>query len=439
MYIIIIIYWSVISVKKYDVIVCGGGFAGAAAAISAARNGANTLLIEYNNCLGGAAAECLVNPFMPYYTKNENKEIVHLSTGIFTEICTEMHKLHCETEGIEYTGGEKYYFTFNEEYLKIVLQRMALEAGVKLLFHTRCVGVKKDGDKISAVTVSNKSGIYDIGAEVVIDCTGDADVSAFSGCPVRVGRKEDGLCQPMTLCFRVTNVDVGTFRAGLRDIQALYKKYREEGKIKNVREDILVFNTPSPTSLHFNSTRIVKHDPTDAEAVTEAELLAREQVIELFTFLKRNAKGFENAVLSSTALRIGVRESRMIDGDYILTQEDLIGCRKFEDSISACNYDIDIHNPEGSGTSHYYFKDGTYYTIPYRCLVAKNNQNLLVAGRCISSTHEAQASYRIMPTCCTLGQAAGTAAAMAVKTDGKVRNIDINALRARLKDDGMFI
>ncbi len=426
--------------RLYDVIVVGGGFAGAAAAISAARHGSDVLLVEHNNCLGGAAAECLVNPFMPYYTYTSDGSFLDLSTGIFTEICENMRKLDCEIEGKEYSPSTKPMFTFNEEYLKIVLQRMALEAGVEFLFHTDAVGVdKSESGEINFITVSNKSGIYPLYAKCFIDCTGDAALSALAGCSVRVGRESDGLCQPMTLCFRVSNVDVHLFRENLSELQKLYKQYREEGKIKNVREDILVFNCPSPTSLHFNSTRIVKHDPTDAESVTKAELLVREQVIELFSFLKKHAKGFENAVLSSTAMRIGVRESRMVDGDYIIKQDDLVNCVKFDDSVSACNYDIDIHNPSGSGTSHYYFPKGEYYTIPYRCLTPKNTVNLLVAGRCISSTHEAQASYRIMPTCCTLGQAAGTAAAMAADVGGDVRAIDIQSLRNTLKSDGMFI
>lgn len=425
--------------SKYDVIVCGGGFAGSAAALSAAREGASVLLIEYNNCLGGAAAECLVNPFMPYWTKDENGQRLYLSKGIFSEICEEIFKLDAQMSGKEYVKTDVPLKTFNEEYLKLVLQRMLIAAGVKLLFHTSCVGVKKDGQEIKAVTVSNKNGIYDIEADCFIDATGDADVAAMSGCPVRVGREADGLCQPMTLCFRVSNIDIPKFNAVKNDIQKLYKEYQAEGKIKNVRENILIFPTTSDNTLHFNSTRIVKHNPLSAEEVTEAEILVREQVFELFHFLKHNAAGFENAVLSSTAMRIGVRESRMIEGDYILTQDDLVNCVKFEDSISACNYDIDIHNPEGSGTSHYYFKDGTYYTIPYRCLTAKNNTNLLVAGRCISSTHEAQASYRIMPTCCTLGQAAGTAAAMAVKCGSDVRKIDVSLLRKKLTEQGMLV
>ena len=202
---------------KYDVVVCGGGFAGSAAALSAAREGAKVLLIEQNNCLGGAAAECLVNPFMPYWTKDENGQRIYLSKGIFSEICDEICKLDAQMSGKEYIKTEVPLKTFNEEYLKLVLQRMLLYAGVKLLFHTSCVGVKKSGDAIKAVTVSNKDGIYDIEAECFIDATGDADVAAMSGCPVRVGREADGLCQPMTLCFRVSNIDIPRFNAVKND------------------------------------------------------------------------------------------------------------------------------------------------------------------------------------------------------------------------------
>lgn len=423
------------SMNCYDVVVCGGGFAGVSAAIAASRKGAKVLLIDANNCLGGAAGECLVNPFMPYYTHKDG-ELLLLSDGIFTEICERLKKLDCDLNGREYVPDGKVSGTFNEEHLKIVLQRMALESGVKLLFHTHVVGVKKEGRKITSITVSNKSGIYDIAGKVMIDATGDADVAALAGCETVLGRADDHLCQPMTLCFRISNVDIPRFNADRPNMQAKYKQFRNEGKIKNVREDVLVFRTTSDNILHFNSTRVVKHNPIDAESVTDAEIIAREQVAELFDFLKKNVDGCQNAVLVSTAMRIGVRESRMICGDYVLTQDDLLECRIPEDTISVCNYDIDIHNPEGSGTSHYYFPEGKYYGIPYRALIPKDADNLLAAGRCISSTHEAQASYRIMPTCCTLGQAAGVAAYMAVGQDGDVRAIDSARLRDILRNDG---
>ena len=243
----------------------------------------------------------------------------------------------------------------------------------------------------------------------------------------------------MTLCFRIGNVDIPVYLRNRALMQQKYKEAQAAGRIKNPRENVLIFGTLVDGMLHFNTTRIVKHNPTDPFDVTEAEMLAREQMLEMYAFLRAEAPGFEHSQLVYSAGEIGARESRMIDGEYTLTQEDLVNCVKFEDAIAAGNYDIDIHNPEGSGTSHYYFPAGTWYTVPYRCLQPRNAENLLVAGRCISSTHEAQASYRIMPIVTTLGQAAGTAAAIAARQDIGVKKIDTAELQRALKAHGAFI
>lgn len=420
------------SEMKYDLIVAGGGFAGSAAALSAAREGLKVLLFDKNNCLGGAAAGCLVNPFMPYWTTDaQTKAKQLLSAGIFTEIVEKLQAM-----GPEAMPNSSM---FNEEYLKLLLNRLLIEAGVTLLFHSYLTGAKVENGQVKSVTVANKSGLQTYEADYFIDATGDGDLSVLCGCPWHLGRPEDNLCQPMTLCFRVCGVDIEGFKAQRSDMQKLYKEYREQGKIKNIREDILTFFMPQPGVVHFNSTRVVKKNPVDAADVTEAEIAAREQVFELFHFLKDNFSSFANAHIFSTAMEIGARESRMIEGEYMLTQEDLVACTKFEDGITTCNYDIDIHNPAGSGTSHYYFAPGDYYTVPYRCLTPRKTENLLVAGRCISSTHEAQASYRIMPTCCTLGQAAGTAAAVAAKHHCGVKEIDVKELQAILRKNGAKI
>ena len=410
----------------YDVIVAGGGFSGVAAAIAAAREGVSGLLIEKSNCLGGAAANCLVNPFMPYWTKINEKK-VNLCQGIFLEICEELQK----NDGIHKNGME-----FDEEILKLVLNRMVLKAGVRLLFHSCLADAERDQEQIRSVTVLNKSGRQTYRAHCFIDATGDADLAVLCGVPFRLGRDEDRLCQPMTLCFRIAGVDIDKRRHGFQKTQQLYKQWRKEGKIKNPREDILLFETLQDGVIHVNSTRIVKRNPVDAWDRTQAEIEAREQVFELFRFLKENAAGFENSRLLSTAMEIGVRESRRIDGVYTLTAEDLKACTRFEDAIALGNYDIDIHNPSGTGTSHYLFPDAQYYTIPYRCLVPLDTQNLLVTGRCISTTHEAQASIRIMPIVCCLGQAAGVAAAVAIKDKTSVRHVDVPQVQMLLKKAG---
>ena len=416
--------------NKYDLIVAGGGFAGAAAALSAAREGLNVLLFDKNNCLGGAAAGCLVNPFMPYWTTDkESHKQIFLSGGIFAEI----------TENLKKQGAMPNNSMFNEEYLKIILNRMLIEAKVNLLYNSYLIDAETESGSVKSVTVANKSGKQTYFADYFIDATGDGDLAVLCGCPYQLGRESDNLCQPMTLCFRAANVDTEKFDEERNEMQRLYKEYRSQGKIKNIREDILTFKVPVKGIIHFNSTRIVRRNPVDAADVTLAEIEAREQVFELFNFLRDNFESFKNSEIIMTAAEIGVRESRMIEGEYILTQEDLVACKRFDDSIAVGNYDIDIHNPEGSGTSHYYFKPGEYYTIPYRCLTPKNTSNLLTAGRCISSTHEAQASYRIMPICCCLGQAAGTAAAVAYKAGKGVKEIDVAKLQKRLTECGIMI
>lgn len=413
--------------KKHDVVVIGGGFAGVSAAIAAAREGASVLLIEKGNALGGAAVNCLVNPFMRNSTKL-NGELTQLSQGLYKTYCDKLR------ERDAYSGKE-----FLEEELKMILNDMVCEYNVDLLFHSYIFEVKRNGDRIRSVSVATISGVKEIEADYFIDATGDAQTAFLAGCPTVLGREPDNLCQPMTLCFRVGNADVEKFFASRERFQTIYKEAQKKGEFINPREDVLVFKYPVPNVLHFNTTRVVKMDPTNVEEVTKAEILARKQVYEIYDFLKKNADGLENSFLMMTAAEIGVRESRMIVGDYVLTEKDCRAFTKFEDSVAACNYDIDIHNPEGSGTSHYYFPEGEYYTIPYRSLIPKNATNMLVAGRCISSDHGAQASYRIMPPVCCIGEAAGVAAGLAVKHKVSVREVDVKELQSTLKENGAFL
>ena len=418
--------------KKYDMIVVGGGFAGVAAAIEAAGKGLQVLLVEKYNCLGGAAMNCLVMPFMPYWTidPNTGKQTV-LTGNIFAQIITELEKL----------GGilQSKDRTFDEELLKLVLNRLCIAHGVELLFNTTVVGVQVENRALVSIKAWGKSRMLELTADYFVDATGDAELSVLAGCDYQVGRQEDGLCQPMTLCFRVAGIDMAKFRENRKYITPRYREFQEKGLIKNPREDVLLFKTMHDGILHFNTTRIVKLDPTDPVAVTKAELEAREQVFELHNFLKNNIPGFEASYVLSTAMQIGIRESRMIKGEYTLTQEDLKSLARFEDAIAVANYDIDIHNPEGSGTSHYYFGKGEWYEIPYRCLLPVGTTNLLVAGRCISSTHEAQASYRIMPFCSELGQAAGAAVSVAKKSGKALRDIDIKQLQQILRSETFVI
>lgn len=420
--------------NKYDLIVVGGGFAGVAAAISAAKNGVDVLLIEKYNALGGAAVNALVMPFMSFWTKDpETEEKKYISGDLFLEIVDEMSKL------TEKENSDVRPIGFDEEILKLVLNRMALKYGVNLLFNTTVTEAVVTDGKITAIKAFGKSKHLELFADHFIDATGDAELSMLAGCSYKLGREKDELCQPMTLCFRMAGVDREKYVENRSKINPLYQEFKEKGLIKNPREDVLIFRNLNDGVLHFNSTRIIKKNPTDPFEITQAEIEAREQVFELHQFLKENIEGFENSRVLSTALQIGIRESRKIEGEYTLTVEDLKSLARFDDAIAVANYDIDIHNPEGAGTSHYYFGPGEWYEIPYRCLIPKNMDNLLVAGRCISSTHEAQASYRIMPFCAELGQAAGTAVAVAKKNQTSVRDVDVKQVQEILRSEGFEI
>lgn len=423
--------------KRVDMIVLGGGFTGCAAAIAAARQGLRVLLLEASGFLGGAASNNLVFPFMGYSTKltKENGETcTHvLSRGIFSEITKALHE--------RLDAGAKAS-AFCDEDLKRILDDMVVREGVEVLFHAVLCGAEKDGAHLRSVSVTTKMGVLVFEAEVFIDCTGDADLCAMAGVPTRLGRENDSLCQPMTLCFRVANVDKQAFNAGGQEMQKKYREWRESGRLQNPRENILVFDYPVEGVLHFNTTRIVRRNPVDPFDMTKAEMEARRQVEELMNFFRETkTAGMENAKLIYTAPSIGVRESRMLDGAYTLSADDLVACTKFDDAIAAGNYAIDIHNPEGSGTVIYSFKPGTWYTIPYRSLTprAEDCDNLLVGGRCISVTHEAQAAVRIMPICCTTGEAAGIGAAVALRRKTTVQDADIKEIQKVLTESGAYL
>lgn len=417
---------------KYDLVVAGGGLSGVAAAVCAAREGLRVLLVEKSGCLGGAIANNLVYPFMPYWTKQQNgnnTEKQYLSQGIFKEMKQRHDNYVADCKDHE----------FNSEYFKIVLDDMTAEAGADVLFHGVVYGVKTDGRRITAVDVVAKAQKISVEADFFIDATGDGELFYLAGCDHQLGRESDGLCQPMTTCFRMSGVDLDLFTQERPRLQELYKEKQAKGEITNPRENILVFFGIGEDVLHFNTTRVVMLDPTNPFDVSKAEVLARKQIHELICFLKENSNAFDESALISVAVNIGIRESRKLKGVHILTDDELIHCTRFEDSIALGNYDIDIHSPTGTGTSHRYFADGEYYTIPYRSLLPKEYDNLLVAGRCLSATHEAQASVRIMPICCCLGEAAGTAIATAHKTNTNTHTVNIKEVQQKLKKNGAVL
>ena len=420
--------------KKYDLIVAGGGLSGVAAGVCAAREGAKTLIIEKNSNLGGAASNCLINPFMKYSLKKKDEQgkpyYEQLNCGLFKEIVDRLRGMGALNE------ADMFGVAFNIEYMKKILEDLCEENSVDLLYNTTVTGADVSEGNVRSVTAYNCNGFSEFYAKYFIDCTGDGDLCVAAGAPFRLGRDEDHLCQPMTLCFWISNVDTEQFRKDRPNINDVYKQWQAEGKIKNPRENVLIFKHVAPGILHFNTTRIVNMNPVDARDLTRAQIEARKQIFEMYDFLKANFESFKNSVILMSAPEIGVRESRMIDGDYVFCLDDILSYRKFEDSVACGCYEVDIHNPSGTGTHLIYLKSDDYYTIPLRCLFPRGLKNLLVAGRCISSTHEAQSAYRIMPIVCNIGEAAGFTAALANKSGVMPREIDINELHAVLKKYG---
>ena len=401
--------------KKYDLVVVGGGISGVAAAVSSAREGLSVLLVEKSGCLGGALSLSLVFPFMPFATFSSGEII---NDGIFTEMRKRMMEYHD-------SSYEAYKFVFDD---------MTTEAGVDVLFHSSVFEAKTDERLIKSVKIATKSGIIEVCADFFIDTSGDGELIFMTGCDYQLGRESDGLSQPMTTCFRLSGVDVDLYMKQKPELQEKYKEYREQNKISNPRENILTFLGLGDGVVHFNTTRIIKHNPVDAFEVSRAEIIARKQVVEIVNFLKENSEAFKNSSIISIANHIGVRESRKLKGVYILKAEDIENYVDFEDSIALGNYGIDIHNPSGTGTRQFHILGDDYYKIPYRSLLPKEYDNMLVAGRCLSATHEAHSAVRVMPICACMGEAAGLAIALAKKTSLNVHTIDVKKLQEKLKE-----
>ncbi len=396
----------------YDVLVAGGGPAGAAAAIAAARCGARVLLLEQYGFLGGMGTAGLVSPFMAYETGG-----TVLTRGIFEEVTIRM------TELGGFSAASK---AFSAEAMKFVLNEMCVKSKVKIRFHVFACGVRKTGDRLQAVEYIGKGGRHESGAKVFIDATGDADIAAFCGCDVKVGRDTDGKCQPATLMFRMGGVKLPEGTQGV--------EFAVPAEDRLPQGRVLYFSLPSPGEAMVNMTRVIHFNPLDTDDLTRAEIEARSQVYPIIRYLKRRVPGFENACLLETAAQIGVRESRRVMGEYVLDKGHVLSYRQSPDDVAYGTFKIDIHSPTGQGTEIHELAPGRYYGIPYRCLIPKGMENLLTAGRCISTTHEGHSSARIMPVCFALGEAAGVAAAKAADVyEGKVRLVDPLEIRSCLE------
>lgn len=445
-------------INNFDVVVCGGGPAGLAAAIAAARNGASTLLIEQYAFLGGNAAMFL--PVWPFHNRRGQQLIMGIPQEIIDRLAaiggTNGHHMCSEHCSITVVDGEK---------LKYVAQEMCLEAGVQILFHSLVTDVVLEDGVLKSVAVANKSGRQIISGKVFIDATGDGDVAARAGVPYEKGRPEDGAMQPPTMMFRVGNVDMQAFMqaalaTGKGESGHVNYDYREYlkghqfvffGRADIVQRAVAKGDLPLPWTFIFVTTprigevainmgKVPGTDATDVWSLTHAEIEGRRQMFQIVPFVQKYMPGFEKSYLINSAHQIGIRESRRIKGEYTLTVDDLVHNKAFPDSVALGGYPIDVHSPAGIGNLA--FDDLTIeygYHIPYRALVPLKVDNLLVAGRCISVEWVAFGSTRVMAICMAIGQAAGTAAAVCVRQKTTPRRVNVPQVQNALIKDKALI
>jgi FAD dependent oxidoreductase len=439
---------------RYDVLVAGGGPAGIMAATAAAENGLKVGLIESRSFVGGNMTIGL--PVLGFLGQKGNQIIKGLPQRFIDRLkvrdAASEHRpcpLHMGITLVE------------PEAVKTVGLEMLTRAGVDVMLYTFCAGVVMDGNRLQGIITEGKAGREAVLGKVTIDCTGDADIAFRAGVPCEKGNAQGGM-QPPTLMFCLAGVDTEKLRnsiaaqprtyltdfipaeyfgqnrqfivVGLRE---LIQKARQEKGLQIPNERTIIITGLREGEAWLNMTRVKGVDGTQPRSLTFGEVEARRQIDDIFTYLRSYVPGFENAYFARSAPFLGIRETRRIVGQYVMTQEDVLSCRRFDDAVAVASYPIDIHRPGDDGCTLIWC--GDCYDIPYRSLLPAKIDQLLVAGRCISTTHEAMGAIRVMATCMAMGEAAGVAAAMAVRDDLAPDKIDVAALQHELLRRGAYL
>ncbi len=454
--------------QEFDVIVVGGGPSGFMAATASARLGARTLLVERYGFLGGMPTSACIGPISPFHFGDEQ-----VIAGIPQQFIDRMVAAGGSTGHAKTTdprGHGTYVCFYDRQLYKWVALQMVREAGAEVLLHTFVTGAVVEDGAVRGIVVTNKSGQSKIRAKVVIDASGDGDVAVAAGAQYVLGRKGDGLLQPVTLMFEMSGVDTPALKRYMDEhpedfwrmseivpmrefspqLESIHfcgqgfvsavKQAQAEGTLALGRDSVLFWTTVRRGVIHFNSTRIAGINGADAADLTRAELEGRAQVASLSKFLTTHIESFKNAWVSDTGVQVGVRESRHIVGEYVLSEADVAEGRKFDDVVARGYFPIDIHNPKPKADA---VRDGGVwidlvdsYDIPYRCLVPSDVDGLLMAGRAISASHEAHASFRTQGGVMAIGHAAGAAAALAVRENVAPRKIPLPELQRLLENEG---
>lgn len=435
-----------------DVLVVGGGPAGIGAALGAAAAGADVVLAERYGFLGGNATVSLVSPWMSFHTRRPRPPLIGDASlmpsdhgegepvvgGKHIEV---IDRLVSDGGAVPPSPSTGYTVPFDPEVFKTVSLDLLDEAGVRYLLHAFASGIGESG-----TVFETKSGPLVVRSHVVVDGTGDGDIAAAAGATHEVGREADGLTQPMTLMGRIQDFDHEVFAGyvaehpdqwrGVLGLWDLIAQATAAGELDLPREDILFFATPHAREVAINSTRVTRVLGIDAYDLTLAETVSRRQLRQVASFLRRWVPGFADSYVVQSGVGIGVRETRRVLGDYVLTADDVLTARKFDDAIARGTYPIDIHNPTGQGTVLKSVPADDAYDIPLRCLLPRGVDHVLTAGRCISGTHEAHSSYRVTPTAMATGQAAGVAAALAAARKKPPRDLPVRDVQAELLRQG---
>ncbi len=429
-------------VPPYDVIVVGAGSAGATAAIAAGRAGARTLLLERLPFLGGTSTAVL-DTFYGFYTPGSRS--IRVVSGISDDVMTGLRRYDSWLERPN-THGAGTGVTYHPEYLKVVWEELIATAKVDVLLNTQVIDVEAQDGRVSGLVVSTRTGLRRYSAKVVIDASGDADICHFAGISYELAGTVDP-AQTLTTTFKLVNVDIPRRKSvSKKEFHALMAAAAESGLYRLPRKEGSDHITPVDHMTATIMTRLPSYrtqdgkviNATDPELLSAAEIEGRRQAIEYIRFLRDKVPGYEKAQLSTFGTQIGVRETRRVFGRYRLTREDVMQAKQFDDQIALCGAPIEDHHG-GADTAWGYLPDGQCVGVPFGTLVPKDGQNVLVAGRCFSATHDAHAAVRSMAQTMAMGQAAGTAAAMAATRDGLIASVRVTDLQDQLRRDGAIL
>lgn len=414
----------------YDVVVAGSGPAGICAAVAAAREGAKVALVERYGVVGGNLTTGYVGPILGMVGKGTMRDELVELLGV------------PENDMIGETGRAHDF-----EMAKIRLMQFVNHPNIDVYLQTTVTDVVKEGDTLLGIIATSGEGQFALLGKVTIDTTGDGLVSYLAGATTEKGR-EDGLMQPVTLEFTIDGVDeskgvicigdVDDVRLGDERFLDYCKRLSLEGEIPERIAAVRLHPTTHSGQRQVNTTQVNGIDMTRVDHIFKADLELREQILTLLDFFHKHIPGYENCRIISSGTTTGVRETRRVIGDYIITAEEMAaGCRFDDVIVHRAEFIVDIHNPEGSGQAEEHIQYCDPYDLPYRCFTPKGIENLYTAGRCISGTHRAHASYRVMSICMAMGEAVGVAAAMCAENGCTPRNLNVKELQNRLTNKGI--